>query len=328
MVATLAPPVCRPPFSPLFLQALRPLSTTTRVSVASAGRTDKGVSAFGQVCSFYSWDNIPHAAITAAANAAVPGSLRIHDVQRVPRRFHATFSASWRHYVYLLPLRGGSGGCSSSSAAGAPQAPDYDDDDQQQKQHPAAADGSTTAAVSAGAALPGSAAATGDSGTGDGAPSFDHPLGTDYTVVDVSEVDVGHMDAMLRAISGRSLNFSAFARDTPPGKECTCVIHAARATRVTLPAAAATAAADSSGGAATDVVCIQLVANRFLRKMVRVLVGTLARESIAAAARYPGQADALVRLCEDGSRGATAVSAPPTGLCFVAAGYEDEAPRL
>ncbi|GJM97755.1 hypothetical protein PR202_ga14707 [Eleusine coracana subsp. coracana] len=66
------------------------------------------------------------------------------------------------------------------------------------------------------------------------------------------------------------------------------------------------------------VMCIELVANRFLRKMVRVLVATAIREAAAGAGK-----DALLNLMEATDRRATAPPAPPEGLCLVDVGYEE-----
>ena len=85
--------------------------------ISSAGRTDAGVSAFAQVCSFYTWEperlgagadgDALAAALRArvAAQGGAGAAVTIHRVQRVPRAFHPAFSASWRRYAYLLPLR-------------------------------------------------------------------------------------------------------------------------------------------------------------------------------------------------------------------------------
>ena len=95
--------------------------------LASAGRTDAGVSALGQLVSFYSWAPLSEDEVKAAINAFAPadgqpsGAIRAVSAQQVPRSFHATFSARWRRYAYLLPLRepgeGGSGAWKEVSAA-------------------------------------------------------------------------------------------------------------------------------------------------------------------------------------------------------------------
>jgi hypothetical protein len=61
--------------------------------------------------------------------------------------------------------------------------------------------------------------------------------------------------------------------------------------------------------------------------MVRVLVATALRESLAAAARAPaGGADALVELAAAHDRMGTALPAPAVGLCFAGVGYGDLPP--
>ncbi|MBA0873156.1 hypothetical protein Goshw_028081 [Gossypium schwendimanii] len=70
------------------------------------------------------------------------------------------------------------------------------------------------------------------------------------------------------------------------------------------------------------VMCVELVANRFLRKMVRVLVATSIREAAAGA-----EEDALLKLMEATCRRATAPPAPPDGLCLVDVGYTDFNPK-
>ncbi len=60
----------------------------------AAGRTDRGVSAYGQVVSFYSWEELALDDIITCINAADPGKLRALHAQVVPRSFHATFQVS------------------------------------------------------------------------------------------------------------------------------------------------------------------------------------------------------------------------------------------
>ncbi|KAJ4824091.1 hypothetical protein Tsubulata_016442 [Turnera subulata] len=73
-----------------------------------AGRTDKGVSALQQVCSFYTWrkDVIP-GDIEDAINNVAPGKLRVISVSKVSRVFHPNFSAKWRRYLYIFPVTDG-----------------------------------------------------------------------------------------------------------------------------------------------------------------------------------------------------------------------------
>ncbi|KAG8469158.1 hypothetical protein KFE25_007676 [Diacronema lutheri] len=88
-------------------RAIEPLLGGRHAAVLScAGRTDAGVSATGQLASFYAWEPIELAELRDAVDACAPGSMRLLCARRVPREFHATFGAHWRRYVYLLPLRG------------------------------------------------------------------------------------------------------------------------------------------------------------------------------------------------------------------------------
>lgn len=88
-------------------QAITPLlQGKSSPVVSSAGRTDAGVSAVGQLLTFHSWAPLTPALIGEALHAAAPpGSLRVRAAARVDRSFHATFSARYRRYTYLLPSR-------------------------------------------------------------------------------------------------------------------------------------------------------------------------------------------------------------------------------
>ena len=86
-------------------EALTPLLGGKSCQLSVAGRTDAGVSAIGQLVSFYSWPQLTEEQIRAAIDGAAPdGSLRLLSAKRVPRSYHATFSTRWRRYVYLLPM--------------------------------------------------------------------------------------------------------------------------------------------------------------------------------------------------------------------------------
>lgn len=78
--------------------------------VVAAGRTDKNVSALSQIISFHTFDEVAVEDIVAVFNESLPqkeGRLKLLHCTRVPRKFHALFSASWRRYIYLLPLNEG-----------------------------------------------------------------------------------------------------------------------------------------------------------------------------------------------------------------------------
>lgn len=146
-------------------------------------------------------------------------------------------------------------------------------------------------------------------------------------------MDIDLINCMLSKLVGKQLDYTAFARDTPSGKDCECELMVARAKRV-----------DLKDGSA---VCIELVANRFLRRMVRNLVSTLVvlgstqgqgQMFVHAEFRDPSfhpplpapspaptstePEDALLNLVLSRDRDATSRHpAPPNGLIFAGVGY-------
>lgn len=71
--------------------------------VAVAGRTDRGVSALGQVVSFRADTRLDLDRIGAEIDAAAPGELLCLRARHPPRGFHAQFWARARAYTYLYP---------------------------------------------------------------------------------------------------------------------------------------------------------------------------------------------------------------------------------
>ena len=110
----------------------RPLCAPKKARISCAGRTDKGVSAVGQVLSFSTWNELTPAQVLEAVNTAADAAatpllppphatapepepepqprparthLRAVTAERVDRSFHATFGAQWRQYLCaLLPI--------------------------------------------------------------------------------------------------------------------------------------------------------------------------------------------------------------------------------
>lgn len=158
------------------------------------------------------------------------------------------------------------------------------------------------------------------------------------------DINAETVNALLKHLQGHKLDYYSYGRDTPKDKNCECILHTARASVVHLPLYAAVQASDHQGiagagrvdanngqnnvAAVQPCLCIELVGDRFLRRMVRVLVATAVRESLAAvsshydvhAAEAPVQS--LVKLAALADRNITAAPAPALGLCFAAAGYE------
>ncbi len=75
---------------------------THETRVAGASRTDAGVHARGQVASFHTERPIPLHGIRRGLNSMLPDSIAIRDAAEVDEDFHPRFSATGKHYRYLL----------------------------------------------------------------------------------------------------------------------------------------------------------------------------------------------------------------------------------
>jgi tRNA pseudouridine38-40 synthase len=75
------------------------------VAVVGASRTDAGVHASGQVASFRTERPIPLHGIRRGLNSLLPPAIAIADAAEVPDDFHARFSATGKHYRYLVLTR-------------------------------------------------------------------------------------------------------------------------------------------------------------------------------------------------------------------------------
>jgi tRNA pseudouridine38-40 synthase len=72
------------------------------IGVIAAGRTDTGVHATMQVAHFDTDVQRPDAAWVRGVNALVPDAVAVQWSMPVADEFHARFSATGRHYTYLL----------------------------------------------------------------------------------------------------------------------------------------------------------------------------------------------------------------------------------
>jgi tRNA pseudouridine38-40 synthase len=81
--------------------ALRPIEGNS-VTVHGAGRTDAGVHALGQVCSFTLTASIDAAALARALNAVLPPDVRVSRAEVMPDDFQARFSATGKIYDYRI----------------------------------------------------------------------------------------------------------------------------------------------------------------------------------------------------------------------------------
>lgn len=75
------------------------------VATIPAGRTDAGVHAVSQIVHADVSDNRPLSAWVRGVNANLPPAVAVLWARPVPDAFHARFSATARHYTYLLLAR-------------------------------------------------------------------------------------------------------------------------------------------------------------------------------------------------------------------------------
>jgi len=76
-----------------------------------AGRTDSGVSALSQIVGFHTTNmSMTGEAVLSRMRSSEPvtsGRLNAYECLRVPKKFNARSSATWRRYLYLFPLNRG-----------------------------------------------------------------------------------------------------------------------------------------------------------------------------------------------------------------------------
>jgi tRNA pseudouridine38-40 synthase len=75
------------------------------VAVVGASRTDAGVHARGQVASFRTERAIPLHGIQRGLNSLLPPAIAIAEASEAPDDFHPRFSATGKHYRYLVLTR-------------------------------------------------------------------------------------------------------------------------------------------------------------------------------------------------------------------------------
>lgn len=259
-------------------------------AVVVAGRTDKGVTALQQVCSFYTWrKDVRPEDIMDAINEAASVKLRVISVAEVSRVFHPNFCAKWRRYLYIFPLNDGEEG----DVENINSRENYGSRRYKFAEHI-------------------------------GEETIDDLLDNDEDRLESPtkpmRFKISKVNQLLYQLEGKLLSYQMFARDTKAsrnvGPPTECFVYHARAAEARLPPSAK----DDEG---TKAMCVELVANRFLRKMVRVIVATAVREAAAGA-----EEDALLKLMGATCRRATAPPAPPDGLCLVDVGYTEFDPKI
>ncbi|KAF5176140.1 Pseudouridine synthase family protein [Thalictrum thalictroides] len=279
-------------------QKLNDLGLPLEGCTVVAGRTDKGVTALKQVCSFYTWrKDVKAQDVEDSINKAAPGKLRVISATKVSRDFHPNFSAKWRHYFYIFPLNDEGG--ELCSELGVENENHYCNENYRKW-------------------INGS-----DTHLGEEKGEYIAYDDTAQSGKKPRSFSAHKVNQLLLPLQGRSLSYKMFARDTKAsrstGPPTECIIYHARAAEAWLPC---DNEVPGKGGKRLKVMCVELVANRFLRRMVRVLVATLIREAAAGADN-----DALLKLMDATCRRATAPPAPPDGLCLVDVGYKEFNPE-
>jgi tRNA pseudouridine38-40 synthase len=78
---------------------------THDATVTGASRTDAGVHATGQVASFWTERPIPLLGVRRGLNSLLPDAIAVTDAAEAPEDFHPRFSATGKHYRYLVLTR-------------------------------------------------------------------------------------------------------------------------------------------------------------------------------------------------------------------------------
>lgn len=85
-------------------KAVSYLNQQTYTSVASSGRTDKGVHAFSQVAHFDLAIEIPIDKIKRGLNSNLPADIHVIKVTKVSDHFHARFRVKKKEYIYKINI--------------------------------------------------------------------------------------------------------------------------------------------------------------------------------------------------------------------------------
>lgn len=131
------------------------------------------------------------------------------------------------------------------------------------------------------------------------------------------DVDINFANKMLAQIENKELPFDSFTfgdiKDQGLGLRDLCTIFRGRAQVV-----------DLNNGLNDEkpnkAMCVELVGSRFLRRMVRILVGTLVRESQYA--NEDRNEKLLLDICLSKDRTKTTVALPGEALCLAGVGYD------
>lgn len=76
--------------------------TNEDVTITYSGRTDAGVSAYGQVISFYTSTDIPANKLCLALNSHLKKSIIVQSAEEVSKNFHPRYSCKGKKYRYVI----------------------------------------------------------------------------------------------------------------------------------------------------------------------------------------------------------------------------------
>ena len=124
---------------------------------------------------------------------------------------------------------------------------------------------------------------------------------------------VSTLDSMLKTLEGHSLDYVAFSYGKVKTQTTNCTLLHARASLVQPKCNCLSVEKEDKPN---EAICIELVGDRFLRRMVRILVATALRESLAVS-----ENDVLLNILNTRDRSYASRAAPSDGLIFVGADY-------
>jgi len=134
----------------------------------------------------------------------------------------------------------------------------------------------------------------------------------------ISPTLVPKMNAILQTLERKELDYLAFSYGKVKSQTTLCTLYHARAEIVEW--VCSKYETDRPIAQKKRAICIELVGDRFLRRMARILVATALRE----ANRAECQPDAILNILLAGDRNQGAPAALPDGLIFVGASFNKE----
>lgn len=140
-------------------------------------------------------------------------------------------------------------------------------------------------------------------------------------------IDVDHMNAILEPLVNKSLPYNALAfgeqYNVGQGLKDHCTLLKAKCFYMDLHSASATRSPSplDISGMSEPVMVVELVGDRFLRRMVRILLATAAHASMAKEQVQDKDFNVLIDIALSNERSRAQYALPGAGLCFAGVGY-------